>query len=160
MSVSLPEKKIRVESTKSDNKQVTTIYFKEVLVGTLNYQKEDKESTLDYRFSFLGFSLDGKISNKANKHNDYTDGILDMSMNMDAIFFKTDLTVAFDYNLANKISIPVIDTSKALDYNEMTTEDKEMMDKTLDDFKKSNIGKILGLFDREDISDDLLNNEI
>lgn len=160
MSVSLPEKKIRVESTKSDNKQVTTIYFKEVLVGTLNYQKEDKENTLDYRFSFLGFSLDGKISNKANKHNDYTDGILDMSMNMDAIFFKTDLTVAFDYNLANKISIPVIDTSKALDYNEMTTEDKEMMDKTLDDFKKSNIGKILGLFDREDISDDLLNNEI
>ena len=160
MSVSLPEKKIRVESTKSDNKQVTTIYFKEVLVGTLNYQKEDKESTLDYRFSFLGFSLDGKISNKANKHNDYTDGILDMSMNMDAIFFKTDLTVAFDYNLANKISIPIIDTTKALDYNEMTTEDKEMMDKTLDDFKKSNIGKILGLFDREDISDDLLNNEI
>ena len=42
----------------------------------------------------------------------------------------------------------------------MTTEDKEMMDKTLDDFKKSNIGKILGFFDREDISDDLLNNEI
>ena len=160
MSVSLPEKKIRVESTKSDNKQVTTIYFKEVLVGTLNYQKEDKENTLDYRFSFLGFSLDGKISNKANKHNDYTDGILDMSMNMDAIFFKTDLTVAFDYNLANKISIPVIDTSKALDYNEMTTEDKEMMDKTLDDFKKSNIGKILGFFDREDISDDVLNNEM
>ena len=79
---------------------------------------------------------------------------------MDAIFFKTDLTVAFDYNLANKISIPVIDTSKALDYNEMTTEDKEMMDKTLDAFKKSNIGKILGLFDREDISDDSLNNEI
>ena len=37
---------------------------------------------------------------------------------------------------------------------------KEMMDKTLDDFKKSNIGKVLGLFDREDISDDLLNNEI
>ena len=81
-------------------------------------------------------------------------------MNMDAIFFKTDLTVGLDYNLANKISIPVIDTSKALDYNEMTTEDKEMMDKTLDNFKKSNIGKILGLFDREDISDDLLNNEI
>ena len=160
MSVSLPEQKVRVESTKTDDKQVTTIYYKDVLVGTLNYQKEDKESTLDYRFSFLGFSLDGKISNKANRHDDYTDGTLDMSANMDALFFKTDLAINFDYNLANKISIPVVDTSKALDYNAMTTEDKEMMNKTLEDFKKSNIGKVLGLLDDEEITDDLLNNEM
>ena len=160
MNVSLPEQKIKVEIADTDDKQVITIYYKEVLIGTLDYEQKEKEKVLNYKFNFLGFNLTGTVSNKFNSHNDYMDGVLDINTNLDALIFKTDLDINVDYNLANKITMSPLDTTGALDYNAMTEEDKSQMDKEMDNFKNSNIGKIFGLFDDEEITDDLLNNEI
>ncbi len=160
VNVSLPEQKIKVEIASTDDKQVITIYYKEVLIGTLDYERKEKEKVLNYKFNFLGFSLTGIVSNKFNSHGDYMDGVLDANTSLDALIFKTDLDINVDYNLASKITMSLLDTTGALDYNAMTEEDKSQMAKEIENFKKSDIGKIFGLLDDEEITDNLMNSEI
>ena len=101
--------------------------------------------------------------NMTNKINTDTDddlaGLLNVNLSLDALIYNFDFNLELDYNLSTNITIKPIETKDAIDYNDMSQEEKDKIDSEMQNFYKTNIGQIFSFFGKDDIlEDDILSD--
>lgn len=160
---SLPKSKIRVEGVEgSDKKLAISVYRKEILLGTFYYDNKDDTETIEGKVSFLGMTLNINTTNKKNisKDKDLT-GLLNVNLGLDTFIYNLDFNLAVDYNYSNNITMSSLDTQKAIDYNEMSQEEKDKMQQELDNFTKTKVGKIFDFFGgNSDLEDEFFSDSL
>ena len=139
-----------------------SVYRKEILLGTFYYDNKDDTETIEGKVSFLGMTLNINTTNKKNisKDKDLT-GLLNINLSLDTFIYNLDFNLAVDYNYSNNITMSSLDTQKAIDYNEMSQEEKGKMQQELDNFTKTKVGKIFDFFGgNSDLEDEFFSDSL
>ena len=88
-------------------------------------------------------------------------GLLNINLSLDTFIYNLDFNLAVDYNYSNNITMSSLDTQKAIDYNEMSQEEKDKMQQELDNFTKTKVGKIFDFFgENSDLEDEFFSDSL
>ena len=156
MNFGLPNSKFRAESIKNDEGViVASLYYKDVLLGTINREKKDNATTTECKFNLLGMTINLNMTNKINTDtDDDLAGLLNVNLSLDALIYNFDFNLELDYNLSTNITIKPIETKDAIDYNDMSQEEKDKIESEMQNFYKTKIGQIFSFFGKDDILED------